>query len=90
MDVVLLRLTDDHYGRPIKKEITHTVSYNDTPQPNGDLKKVVRKKIMHYRRVRTDVSDPVVCMCVTVNTSVHRKTSTLTGVLVVTSGLTSA
>ena len=52
-------MTHDRYGRstlhPIGK-LTHTLSSNDTPQSDGALKKADRKKIIHYRRLCTDLN----------------------------------
>jgi hypothetical protein len=67
-------MTPDRYGRqnvqPIGK-LTHTLSSNDSPHPDGPVKNVVRTKIIHYMRLNTDCPDPIVFMSLEVNTSGH-------------------
>ena len=66
LDVVMTH--DRHgYGRstlPPTGKITHTLSSNGTPHPDGVLKNAVRKKNTHYRRLYVDPSDPPVFMSV--------------------------
>jgi hypothetical protein len=55
-------MTHDLYGRstlhPTGK-LTHTLSSNDAPQPDGALNKTARKKIIHYKRLHADLPDPI-------------------------------
>jgi hypothetical protein len=39
------------------------------PEPDGVLKAVARAKIIHYRQVYLNHPDPIVLMCLTVDTS---------------------
>jgi hypothetical protein len=59
--------------------LTHTHSSDGAPHPDGALKNTGRSKILHYRRLYDDRSDPIVFMSLTVNTSVnfgsHREVS---------------
>ncbi len=53
-------VTHDRYGRHefpfhTNRNLTHTVSSSGSPHPDGTLKKVVRKKIIHYSRLYTDL-----------------------------------
>ena len=41
------------------------------PEPDGDLKVVVRKKIIHYRQLYLDRPEPIAFMPVAVDTSGH-------------------
>ena len=49
--------------------ILSAISSNHVPQPDGTLKNVVRKKILHYHQFYTDLFDPIVLMPVPVNAS---------------------
>jgi hypothetical protein len=49
--------------------LTHALSSNDTPHPDGDLKNTDRTKIIDYRRLYTDRPDPIVFLSLPVNTS---------------------
>jgi hypothetical protein len=45
-------MTHDRYGRTnvhTNGSLTHSISSNGTPQPDGTLKNAARKKIIHYR-----------------------------------------
>ena len=92
-------MTHDHYGHTTHHtngSLTHKVSSNDSPHPDGDLKNTVRKKILYDRQVRTDkIPDPDIVISVVMNTSgrvyddfvclffvyVYRESSDLTGEL---------
>ena len=71
MDVTM---THDRYGGTTQHTngaLTHRISSNDTPRPDGVLKNVVMTKIRHYRQLHEDRSDPIVFLSVTVSTSGH-------------------
>jgi len=75
--------------------LSHRLSSNDTPHPDDPLKNAARKKILHYRQLYADKTDPIIFLPVTVNTSgriyddfvrllfldTHRETSVWTGEL---------
>ena len=65
-------MTHARYGRtPLHTNgnLTHTISSNGAPQPDGALKNAARKKILHYRQLSARLPDPIVFMPVVVNTS---------------------
>ena len=64
--------TDIFYLPPLLTLLLSVIMniYGD-PHPDGVLKNVVRKTILHYRQVYTDKSDPTIFLSVTVNNSVH-------------------
>ena len=85
--------------RSAYKWITHTQNVlqlpSDDPYPDDDLKSLIRKKIIHYRQIYEDKSDPIIFLSDTMNTSgrvyddfvrlfwfhPHRETTVLTGEL---------
>ncbi len=40
--------------------LSHRVSSNDAPHPDDAVKNAVRKKILHYRQVYVDKTDPII------------------------------
>ena len=86
------------YGRSIQYttgQFTHKMCSDGTPEPDGDLQKVTRDKIRHYRQIYLDRPDPVAFMPIAGDTSgrvyddfnrllflhVHRGASALTNEL---------
>ena len=67
-------MTHTRYGRshvhPIG-QLTNIRRSEGTPEPDGVLKVVDRKKIIHYRQLYIDRPEPIVFMPVTVDTSVR-------------------
>jgi hypothetical protein len=67
-------MTHPHYGRshvhPIG-QLTNIRRSDGAPEPDGDLRVVVRKKILHYHQLYLDRPDPIACMPVAVDTSVR-------------------
>ncbi len=65
-------MTHPRYGRshvhPIG-QLTNTRSSDGVPEPDGALKVVVRKKIIHYCQLYIDRPDPIAFMSVAVDTS---------------------
>ncbi len=49
--------------------LTNTRSSNGFPEPDGTIKVVTRKKIIHYRQLYIDRSEPIAFMPVAVDTS---------------------
>jgi hypothetical protein len=95
MDVTM---NHDRYGRTTQRTngaLTHRVSSNCVPHPDGTLNKTDRIKIRYYRQIYVDRSDPIVFLPVSVSTSgrvyeffsrmlffhVHREASILSGEL---------
>ena len=71
MDVTM---THDRYGgttQHTNAALTHRISSNDTPHPDGVLKNVAMTKIKHHRQQYADRSDPIVFLSVAVITSGH-------------------
>ena len=64
-------MTHPHYGRshlhPIG-QLTNIRSSDGAPEPDGTLKVVARKKIIHYRQLYIDRPEPIVFMPVAVDT----------------------
>jgi len=52
-------------------QLTNTRRSDGAPEPDGALKVVARKKIIHYRQLYIDRPDPIVFMAVVVDTSVR-------------------
>ena len=50
-------------------QLTHTRRSDGAPEPDGDLREVVRKKIRHYRQLYINRPDPIAFMSVAVDTS---------------------
>ena len=65
-------MTHPHYGRshlnPIG-QLTNIRRSDGAPEPDGDLRVVTRKKILHYRQLYLNRLDPIVFLPVTVDTS---------------------
>ena len=65
-------MTHTRYGRshvhPIG-QLTNIRSSDGVPEPDGTLKVVVRKKIIHYRQLYIDRPEPIAFMPVAVDTS---------------------
>jgi len=64
-------MTHHRYGRTTQRTngaLTHRVSSNDAPHPDGVFKNVVRKNILHYRQFYADKIDPIIFLTVSVNT----------------------
>ncbi len=90
MDVTM---THDRYGS--YGSLSHIMSSNGAPHPDGALKSAARKKIIHYRQLYADKPDPIIFVHVAVNTSgrvyddfvrllflhAHREASALAGEL---------
>jgi hypothetical protein len=60
MDVTM---THDHYGRTTQRtngDLTHRVSSNGDPHPDGVFNNEDRIKIRHYRQIYVDRPDPIV------------------------------
>ena len=65
-------MTHPRYGRshvhPIG-QLTNIRSSDGAPEPDGALRVVVRKKILHYHQLYLDRPDPIAFMPVAVDTS---------------------
>ena len=65
-------MTHPRYGRshvhPIG-QLTNIRRSDGAPEPDGSLRVVSRKKILHYRQLYLDRPDPIAFMPVAVNTS---------------------
>jgi hypothetical protein len=48
--------------------LTPRISSNNAPQPDGALNNADRNKVLHYRHLYADLSDPIVLLTVVVNT----------------------
>jgi hypothetical protein len=69
-----ITMTHDRYGgntQDTNGTLTHRISSNDSPHPDGGLKNTVRTKIIHYRQIYVDKPDPITFLSVTVSTSVR-------------------
>ena len=65
-------MTHTRYGRSHVYSIgqlTNTRRSDGTPEPDGTLRSVVRKKIIHYHQLYIDRPDPIVFIPVVVDTS---------------------
>jgi hypothetical protein len=65
-------MTYPHYGRSHvypSGQLTNIRSSDGPPEPDGDLKVVVRKKIIHYHQLYIDRPEPIVFIPVPVDTS---------------------
>ena len=50
-------------------QLTNTGRSDGAPEPDGDIKTVARKKILHYRQLYVDHPDPIAFMPVALDTS---------------------
>jgi hypothetical protein len=50
-------------------QLTHTRRSDGVPDPDGDLRTMVRKKILHYHQLYVNRSDPITFMSLPVDTS---------------------
>jgi hypothetical protein len=50
-------------------QLTNTSRSDGAPEPDGTIKTVARKKILHYRQLYVDRPDPIASMPVAVDTS---------------------
>jgi hypothetical protein len=65
-------LTHPHYGRSLLNlngQLTNTRRSDGDPEPEGCIKTVARKKIIHNRQLYIDRPDPIAFMPVAVDTS---------------------
>jgi hypothetical protein len=65
-------LTHTRFGRSLVHstgQLTHTRRSDGAPEPDGALRAVVRKKILHYRQLYINRSDPIAFMPLAVDTS---------------------
>ncbi len=65
-------LTHPHYDRSLLNlngQLTNTRRSDGAPEPDGVIKVVVRKKIIHHRQLYVDRPDPIAFMPVAVDTS---------------------
>jgi hypothetical protein len=65
-------MTHARYGRSLLNlngQLTNTRRSDGAPEPDGVIKAVARKKIIHYRQLYIDRPDPIVLMPVAVDTS---------------------
>ena len=65
-------MTHTRYGRShlnLNGQLTNTSRSDGAPEPDGSIKAVARKKILHYRQVYVDHPDPIAFMPVAVDTS---------------------
>jgi hypothetical protein len=65
-------MTHPRYGRSHVNptgQLTNTRRSDGTPEPDGVIKKVTRKKITHYRQMYIDRPDPIAFMPIAVDTS---------------------
>jgi hypothetical protein len=64
-------MTHTRYDRShlnLNGQLTNTSRSDGTPEPDGAIKAVARKKILHYRQLYVDCPDPIVFMPVAVDT----------------------
>jgi hypothetical protein len=70
--ILIFTMTHTRYGRshvnPIG-QLTNMRCSDGAPEPDGSLKIVARKKIIHYRRLHIDRPEPITFMSVAVDTS---------------------
>jgi hypothetical protein len=65
-------LTHTSFGRSyvyFTGQLTHTRLSDGVPDPDGDLRTMVRKKILHYHQLYVNRSDPIDFMSLPVDTS---------------------
>ncbi len=65
-------MTHTRYGRSLLNlngQLTNTRRSDGAPEPDGDIKVVVRKKIIHYHLLYIDRPEPISFMLVAVDTS---------------------
>jgi hypothetical protein len=65
-------MTHTRYDRShlnLNRQLTNTRCSDGAPEPDGVIKAVARKKILHYRQLYVDHPDPIAFMPVTVDTS---------------------
>jgi hypothetical protein len=65
-------MTHPRYGRSLLNlngQLTNTRSSDGAPEPDGVIKVVVRKKIIHYHQLYIDRPEPIVFKPVAVDTS---------------------
>jgi hypothetical protein len=65
-------MTHTRYGRShlnLNGQLTNTRSSDGVPEPDGAIKAVARKNILHYRQLYIDRPDPISFMPVAVDTS---------------------
>ena len=65
-------MTHPRYGRSLLNlngQLTNTRRSDGAPEPDGVIKAVARKKIIHYRQLYIDHPDPITFMPVPVDTS---------------------
>jgi hypothetical protein len=65
-------LTHPHYARSLLNlngQLTNTRRSDGDPEPDGSIKAVARKKIIHNRQLYIDHPDPIVFIPVAVDTS---------------------
>ena len=65
-------MTHPRYGRSLLNlngQLTNTSRLDGAPEPDGAIKAVARKKILHYRQLYVDHPDPIAFMPVAVETS---------------------
>jgi hypothetical protein len=65
-------MTHTRYGRSLLNlngQLTNTSRSDGAPEPDEDIKAVTRKKIIHYRQLSIDRSEPIAFMPVAVDTS---------------------
>ncbi len=65
-------MTHTRYGRShlhLNGQLTKTRRSDGAPEPDGYIKAVARKKILHYRQLYVDRPDPIAFMPVAVDTS---------------------
>ncbi len=70
--IVDFTLTQTQYGRSHVHSIgqlTNTRRSDGAPEPDGALREVTRKKILHYRQLYLDRPEPMTFMSTTVDTS---------------------
>jgi hypothetical protein len=70
--IVDFTLTQTQYGRSHVHSIgqlTNTRCSDDAPEPDGDLRVVTRKKILHYHQLYLDRPEPMTFMSAAVDTS---------------------
>ena len=65
-------MTHTRYDRShlnLNRQLTNTRCSDGAPEPDGVIKAVARKKILHYRQLYVDRPDPIDFMSVAVDTS---------------------
>jgi hypothetical protein len=65
-------MTHPRYGRSplnVNGQLTNTSRSDGAPEPDGTIKVVVRKKIIHYHQLYIDRPEPIVFMPVALDTS---------------------